>query len=124
MKDYRSEFPVGKMAEVLDVSRSGFYSWLKRPVSTRKKNIMRFDAEVKAHIEESKGTYGSVRLNKELLKHGYGRNRKRVADSMVRQGLRSKVCKMNCTRIGGHTYYQNIFIHGGCVHVQENKKEI
>jgi outer membrane protein assembly factor BamB len=31
---------------------------------------------------------------------------------------------MNCTRIGGHTYYQNIFIHGGCVHVQENKKEI
>lgn len=93
MKDYRSEFPVGKMAEVLDVSRSGFYSWLKRPVSTRKKNIMRFDAEVKAHFEESKGTYGSVRLNKELLKHGYGRNRKRVADSMVRQGLRSKVCK-------------------------------
>jgi len=93
MKDYRSEFPVGKMAEVLHVSRSGFYSWLKRPVSTRKKNIMRFDAEVKAHFEESKGTYGSVRLNKELLKHGYGRNRKRVADSMVRQGLRSKVCK-------------------------------
>ncbi|NLP03895.1 MAG: hypothetical protein GX089_15480 [Fibrobacter sp.] len=32
--------------------------------------------------------------------------------------------EMNCTRIGGHTYYQNIFIHGGCVHVQENKKEI
>ncbi|NLG18518.1 MAG: AMP-binding protein [Fibrobacter sp.] len=32
--------------------------------------------------------------------------------------------KVNCTRIGGHTYYQNIFIHGGCVHVQENKKEI
>ncbi len=31
---------------------------------------------------------------------------------------------VNCTRIGGHTYYQNIFIHGGCVHVQENKKEI
>jgi len=31
---------------------------------------------------------------------------------------------VKCTRIGGHTYYQNIFIHGGCVHVQENKKEI
>jgi len=32
--------------------------------------------------------------------------------------------RLKCTRIGGHTYYQNIFIHGGCVHVQENKKEI
>jgi len=36
----------------------------------------------------------------------------------------SSTLLLKCTRIGGHTYYQNIFIHGGCVHVQENKKEI
>jgi len=46
-------------------------------------------------------------------------------DSLITLFKESKTFKdVKCTRIGGHTYYQNIFIHGGCVHVQENKKEI
>lgn len=35
MKARRSEFRVAKMAEVLNVSRSGFYAYLARPVSNR-----------------------------------------------------------------------------------------
>jgi putative transposase len=90
MKNYHREFPVGKMAEVLTVSRSGYYDWLKRLKSTRKQNQKRFDTAVKALFEENKCTYGSVRLTKELVKKGYGKNRKRVVQSMVRQGLQSK----------------------------------
>ncbi|HLV31484.1 MAG TPA: IS3 family transposase [Chitinispirillaceae bacterium] len=90
MKDHRFQFSVEKMARVLDVSKSGYYAWKKRPVSTRKKNQIRFDADVKALLEESKQTYGSVRLTKGLVKKGYGKNRKRVFRSMLRQDLKLK----------------------------------
>ena len=35
METHRSEFRVAKMADVLKVSRSGFYAYLARPVSDR-----------------------------------------------------------------------------------------
>lgn len=90
MKDHHREFPVGKMAEVLSVSRSGYYDWMERPTSTRKQNQIRFDADVKALFEENHCTYGSVRLTMELVKKGYAKNRKRVVQSMNRQDLQSK----------------------------------
>lgn len=35
MEAHRSKFRVVKMAEVLDVSKSGFYAYLNRPKSNR-----------------------------------------------------------------------------------------
>lgn len=98
MKDHHTVFSVEKMARVLDVSRSGYYSWMKRSDSTRKKNQMLFDADVKATFQDNKETYGSARLTMKLVKKGYGKNRKRVAQSMVRQGLKS--IRHNKFRIG------------------------
>jgi putative transposase len=87
----RSEFPVEKMAEMLKISKSGFYKWLNRPPSNRVQNRIRFDMEVKAVFESYRSTYGSEKITQELVKQGYGRNRKRVAESMARQRLKSKV---------------------------------
>lgn len=81
MKDHRFEFSVEKMARVLDVSKSGYYAWKKRPVSTRKKNQIRFDADVKALLEESKQTCGSVRLTKGLVKKGKVRTEKEYLEA-------------------------------------------
>jgi len=105
MKDHHREFPVGKMAKVLNVSRSGYYDWMKRFKSTRKQNQIRFDADVKEVFEEKNSTYGSERLTKELVKKGYGKNRKRVAQSMKRQELKSKRHKKFriCTTDSNHS---------------------
>ena len=106
MKNHLREFSVEKMADALNVSRSGFYSWMKRPASTRKDKQQRFDTDVLACFEESRDTYGSERLTKELVKKGYGKNRKRVALSMVRQGLKSKRHRKFrvCTTDSNHSY--------------------
>lgn len=91
MKTHSSGFSVQKMASVLGVSRSGYYQWLDRGTTTRRQRQMRFDAEVKAVFDEHTATYGSPKICEVLVKRGYGRNRKRVAESMCRQGIRSKV---------------------------------
>jgi putative transposase len=36
IKENRSSFPVKKMCQVLQVSQSGYYRWLKSPHSPRK----------------------------------------------------------------------------------------
>ena len=93
MKAFRSEFSVGRMAKVLEVSPSGFYAWLRRRESPRRQERQRFDRDVRSAFEESKGRYGSEKITRAMTERGYRRNRKRVADSMRRQGLRSKVCR-------------------------------
>jgi len=93
MKEHRSEFSVGRMAKALRVSPSGFYAWNNRPESKRPLERQRFDLDVRSIFEASERRYGSEKIMDEMVKRGYGRNRKRVADSMKRQGLRSKVCR-------------------------------
>ena len=68
IKEHRKEFSVEKMAKVLDVSKSGYYVWLS-----------------------SHGRYGSLKIARQLAAQGNPYSHSRVADSMRRQGLRSKV---------------------------------
>jgi len=54
MKEHRDEFPVELMARMLDVSRTGYYTWLKRNPSSRQQEHVRFDEAVLAELEKSK----------------------------------------------------------------------
>jgi putative transposase len=91
MKDRRSEFSVEKMARVLNVSRSGFYEYLKRPFTgSRIGKRMAFDAEVRAIYTENRKLYGSEKIRQALLQRGKRHSRKRIAESMHRQELISK----------------------------------
>jgi putative transposase len=93
MRDHSCEFSVQKMAKAFKISRSGYYQFLAGMNSPRKKVRTEFDAEVKSIFKGSNDRYGSVRITEELVKRGFGRNRKRVAESMRRQDLHSKVCR-------------------------------
>lgn len=93
MKAHRKVFSVERMAKVLEVSTSGYYAWVSRPESRRKKERRHLDVLVKAAFETSKGRYGSRKIKCELAKKSHIYSRSRVADSMSRQGLRSKVCR-------------------------------
>jgi len=76
------------MCEKLEVSRSGFYAWLKRPVSAHAKREQHLRRQVEQHFEESYGVYGSPRIHALLRRQGERVGRKRVARLM--RGLRLK----------------------------------
>jgi putative transposase len=70
MKRLRLEhgYPVEKMSNVFDVSKSGYYAWLRRRPSKRQEESAKLETIVKAAHERGRGTYGPERLQEELAK--------------------------------------------------------
>jgi transposase InsO family protein len=84
-------FSVLEMCRVLEVSRSGYYRWLKRKPSQRAIDNKRLDAEIREIYDSSKGRYGSPKITEELQDRGRRVSKNRVARRMRDAGLRSKV---------------------------------
>ena len=70
------------MCRVLRVHRSGFYAWIRDPLSARSKEDIRLVESIKIAYEESGGIYGSPRVYKELRERGERCGEKRVARIM------------------------------------------
>jgi transposase InsO family protein len=84
-------FSVLEMCRVLEVSRSGYYRWLKRKPSQREIDNKRLDAEIREIYDGSKGRYGSPKITEELQDRGRRVSKNRVARRMREAGLRSKI---------------------------------
>ena len=67
-----------RLAGVMEVSRSGYYDWLRRPMSQRRRDDTRLIQEIKRISIESAQTYGRPRILQELLNHGYHISPRRV----------------------------------------------
>ena len=80
-------YPVALMCRVLQVSRSGYYAWSKRPPAPRTRQDQTLALEVAAIHAESRGRYGSPRVHAELRERGQRTARKRVARLMRAAGL-------------------------------------
>ena len=78
-------YPVTIMCRLLNVSRSGFYRFMKR--AEHPKNDVALVAAVKAAFATSKRTYGSRRLVKQLHLQGHTAGRYQVRTLMRRYGL-------------------------------------
>ncbi len=76
------------MFQVLDVSPSGYYAWLRRPESRRSRDDRRLLVEIRAIHRESRRTYGSPRMHRELRERKYECGRHRVARLMRQDGLK------------------------------------
>jgi putative transposase len=59
MKAWRGQYPVPVMAHVLEVSKAGFYAWLKRPPSQRAQEEERLKVAVLATHRKTRETYGT-----------------------------------------------------------------
>lgn len=88
-------FSISAMCRVLQVSRSAYYAWCLRQAnpSRRKQHQEQLDKTVREAFEARKGRSGSPRLTLDLADTGHGHNRKTIASSMRRQGLRAKAAK-------------------------------
>lgn len=95
MEENKGIFKVAAMSRVLQVSRSGFYAWRKRQIqpSPRQQRRKQMDVAVKEAFEARKGRSGSPGLTLDLADAGQEYDRKTVAASMLRQGLRAKAAK-------------------------------
>lgn len=93
MKHHEQEFPIEKMAEVLGVSRSGYYRFMKRQPSAREEKNRQLKEEIRLIHQRSHETYGSPRIHAELKAKGEVCSRRRVARLMRQEGIEAKMSK-------------------------------
>lgn len=92
MKEQGETGKVGRMCQLLSVSRSGYYAWCQRPLSARAQADRRLSDQIRCIHAGSRRTYGAPRVRAELREaHGVRCGRKRVARLMRTCGLRAKV---------------------------------
>ena len=91
----KDDFNITTMSRMLQVSRSGYYGWCQRQAlpSARQRRTAKLDEAVKNAFEAEKGRSGSPRLTLDLADAGTPYDRKTVANSLRRQGLRAKAAK-------------------------------
>ena len=78
------------MCEVLKVSSSGFYKWLKKqeqPPTEKEAYRLEIKRKINKSFHESYGTYGSPRVHADLVEWGYTISQKTVARLMKEMGL-------------------------------------
>jgi transposase InsO family protein len=87
----KAHYPKALMCRALGLSRSGHHAFSTRSPSRRALEDQRLDVLVAAIFTELNGRYGAPRIERELRRRGHRTSRKRVAASMVRQGLAARV---------------------------------
>jgi putative transposase len=74
----------------MQISRSGYYSWLKRDKSSRQWENESLIPVVRAAHKQSKGTYGARRIAKEIKAHGSSCGRFKAETLMKMAGVAAK----------------------------------
>lgn len=89
------DFSVSVQCRAFGVSRSGYYYWQHRRQNPSKRQLEReqLDRFVAEAFEARKGRSGAPGLTFNLDEQGHSYNRKTVAASLRRQGLRAKAAK-------------------------------
>lgn len=79
------------MCRVFKISRSGYYAWLDNALSFKGNENQRLTGQILKVHSDSKGTYGSPRIARELNKQGIKISRPRVARLMQKAKIRSVI---------------------------------
>jgi transposase InsO family protein len=90
MKDMRLQYPIPPMSRVLEVSASGYYAWLHRPLSRRAQEAARLEVEIHAAHKRTRQTYGPERLQHDLAEHGIQAGVCRIRRIRKKLGIRCK----------------------------------
>ena len=88
---HRTEFAVRPMCRMLRVHFSGFYAWLKNPLSNRAKEDMRQTALIKQAWEDSGKVYGYRKLHDDLCDQGEQCSPNRIARLARLAGIKAQI---------------------------------
>lgn len=94
------------MCDLLGVSTSGYYDWLKREPSEQKKRREVLSKEIKRVHKESRELYGSPKITKQLDHEGIKVSSRTVQRVMQEEGIYSKTAKkFKATTNSNHHHY-------------------
>ena len=94
MQARRDDYPLSVMCGALDVTRAGYYAWAKRresPPGPREARREELAGRIREAHEDSRRTYGSPRVCRQLRAEGVACCENTVAKLMKQRGIRSKV---------------------------------
>ena len=103
--NHQDQYRLNRLCQVLSVSRSSYYNWLcGKPGKWTQENAELLK-EIKVIHEQSRQTYGSPRITRELHKRGYSCSRARIARIMAKNNIYAKTkCKFKVTTDSNHNY--------------------
>ncbi|TMP42274.1 IS3 family transposase [Pseudoalteromonas citrea] len=87
VKKLSSVFPVSKLCKVMNVSRSAYYAWLKRPAKIITAEHLHMYRRAKFIFEQSRNSLGYRELKKRLCKEGFKVSEYGVKKLMAKLGL-------------------------------------
>ena len=87
VSEHQATYPVKRLCQLVECSRSGFYTWLNRPLSDRYVADARLANKIFDIHAASEKTYGAPRVLGQLQHKGIHVGRKRVARIMAECGL-------------------------------------
>lgn len=90
IRELTGQYPVKVLCQELQVSRSGYYAWLRRGPSRRQQADEKLWRSVGAVFEQSRGVYGYRRVYAALQAQGFACSRHRVRRLMQVHGLRAR----------------------------------
>lgn len=96
MKTHQHTWPLALLAQMLNVSLSGFYAWLIRKPKQRDTNHAQAVIHVKAAHQTSKGCYGHLRTWQHLKRQGIELSAYLVRRIRQEEGLQCTVKKRRC----------------------------
>ncbi len=91
IQENQVRFRVRTMAKLFGVSKSGFYTWLKRGESQRECEDKRLLVLIKESFDRSRQTYGCRRIHADLKDQGETCGRGRVERLMKENNIRPKM---------------------------------
>ena len=95
----RANYAVKLLCRVLNVSRSGFYSFLSRKLSKREEENHDLLVKIKSSFLSSRKTYGSKRIHAELNANGISIGKNRIARLMqINKIFATKIRRRRLTR--------------------------
>ena len=90
MKKLRLKYSLPQLCRVLDVSASGYYAWVERPLSRWAREEARLEIEIKAAHRQNRGVCGAEKLQCDLTERGIKVGICRIKRIKRKLGLRCK----------------------------------
>ena len=115
IEDHRTTWPIVMQCDVLQVSRSGYYEWRRRPVSERAQRRESWTAQIREFHVGYHASYGSPRVHQELLARGEVVNEKTVGKVMREAGIRSQTSRKFRVTTTDSNHTQLDFCHDSSV---------